>query len=137
MTYRWSDASLSAMTGIHPDLRKLADAALVRSKVDFKVVEGLRSAAKQLAAYKAGKSKIKSGGRHQFGCAIDVIAIDPVTHKPTYVTSTGLYKKIEAAFAEASAATGIVHRWGGTFSFGDYGHFELPKKKYPDNWKHA
>lgn len=135
MSFKFSNASLAKMKGVHPDLIRLAWAALAVSKVDFGVVEGLRSANDQLRAFRAGKSKIKSGGRHQFGCAIDVIAIDPDTGKKTYVTSTGLYKAINDAFKTASAKTGIPYRWGGTFSFGDYGHFELPKAKYPDNWK--
>lgn len=131
MSFHFGTVSLSKLDGVHPDLVKVATRAIVLSTVDFRILEGLRSAAAQLAAFNAGKSKIKSGGRHQSGHAIDIQAIDPDTNKPTWVTSTGLYSKINDAFEAASKELGIPIRWGGTFSFGDYGHFELPKAQYP------
>lgn len=134
-SFKFGTTSNKNLKGIHPDLLRLATRALQLSNVDFTVVQGVRSAAAQFAAYRAGKSQIKSGGRHQYGCAIDVEAIDPATGKATWVVSTGLYSKINLAFEAASNELKIPYRWGGTFSFGDYGHYELPVAKYPNNWR--
>jgi hypothetical protein len=75
--FRFGTGSRAELATVHPQLQAMAHRALELSPVDFRVLQGIRTAAEQLAAYKSGHSKIRSGGRHQFGCAIDVIAIDP------------------------------------------------------------
>lgn len=140
VAFKFSKRSLDVLSGVRPEMQQLATLALKLSPVDFIVVNGMRSAAAQLAAYKAGKSKIKSGGRHQYGCAIDVQAINPVTGKGDWTTSTGFYHKIADAFAAAAKQLGLPYRWGGTFSFHDDGHHELPvSARFPNNlnWKKA
>lgn len=130
--FRFGTSSNAELATVHPQLQAMAHRALELSAVDFRVLQGLRTAAQQLAAYKSGHSRIKSGGRHQFGCAIDVIAIDPKTGKVTW-TPVSLYTQIRAAFQKASKELSIPLRT--LESIGDYGHFELPKSYMPDNWR--
>lgn len=130
--FRFGTSSNAELATVHPQLQAMAHRALELSAVDFRVLQGLRTAVQQLAAYKSGHSRIKSGGRHQFGCAIDVIAIDPKTGKVTW-TPVSLYTQIRAAFQKASKELSIPLRT--LESIGDYGHFELPKSYMPDNWR--
>lgn len=125
-------SSKAELKTVHPELQKMAKLALEYSPVDFRVIQGVRTAAEQLAAYKSGHSRIKTGGRHQFGCAIDVMAIDPKTGKLTW-EPISLYTKIREAFQKASAELKIPLRT--LESIGDYGHFELPKSYMPNNWR--
>jgi peptidoglycan L-alanyl-D-glutamate endopeptidase CwlK len=70
--FKFSKRSFESLKGVDPRLICVAALALFKSEIDFVVTEGLRSAEDQLKAYKAGLSKIKSGGKHQQGKAIDI-----------------------------------------------------------------
>lgn len=130
--FRFGTSSQAEIATVHPQLQALCRRALELSPVDFRILQGIRTAAEQLAAYKGGFSKIKSGGRHQFGCAIDFMVVDPATGKFTFGKPT-LYAEVRAAFYAASKEKGIPIRT--LESIGDLGHVELPKKYMPDNWK--
>lgn len=125
-------SSKAELATVHPLLQKLAPRALALSPVDFRILQGIRTAAEQLAAYQGGFSKIKSGGRHQFGCAIDFAVIDPATNKITF-GKPKLYAQVRAAFYAAAKEQGIPIRT--LESIGDLGHIELPKRYMPDDWK--
>lgn len=129
--FHFGSHSRGQLAQVHPELQRLAQRALELSPVDFFVWQGRRTAAQQLAYFKAGKSKIRSGGRHQFGCAIDVIAIDPATGALVYKPII-LYTQIRTAFQKAAKELNIPLRT--LEQIGDYGHFELPKAVIPDNW---
>ena len=47
MTFRFSARSEARLEGVHPDLVRVVRAALGHSAVDFTVVEGLRTPARQ------------------------------------------------------------------------------------------
>lgn len=131
MSFKFGTASKRKLAGVHPDLRKVAERAIAISPRDFTIVQGLRTAAQQLAAYKAGKSQIKSGGRHQYGYAIDFCVLTPGGFLD-WDNIKG-FQQVWLAFQQAGKELKIPLRWGGTFSFGDFGHVELPKsKRYPD-----
>lgn len=132
MPFKFGTSSLAEIKTVHPELQKLCYQALAISTVDFRILQGIRTAAEQLAAYKGGFSKIKSGGRHQFGCAIDFMVVDPATGKFTF-GKPALYAKVRAAFYQASKDLKIPIRT--LEKIGDLGHIELPKSYMPDNWK--
>lgn len=129
--FHFGTSSRAELATVHPQLQVMAQRALELSPVDFRVVQGIRTAAEQLAAYRSGHSRIKSGGRHQFGCAIDVMAISPQTGKLTW-TPKALYTQIRMAFQKASKELGIPLRT--LESIGDLGHFELPRSYMPNDW---
>lgn len=131
-SFKFGTSSLAELATVHPDLIKLCNLALRLSTIDFRILQGIRTAAEQLAAYNAGYSQIKSGGRHQFGCAIDFMVIDPATGKYTF-GKPALYAKVRAAFKAAAAQLKVPIRT--LESIGDLGHIELPKSSVPDNWK--
>jgi len=54
--------SLARLSTCHPDLQKLFNEVI--KHYDCTILEGHRSDEDQLKAFNAGKSKIKSGGKH-------------------------------------------------------------------------
>ena len=130
--FTFGESSRAEIRTVHPELQKLCHRALLRSSVDFRILQGIRTAAEQLAAYRGGFSKIKSGGRHQFGCAVDFMVWDAATGKFTF-SKPALYAKVREAFYVASAELKIPIRT--LEKIGDLGHVELPKSYMPDNWK--
>ena len=73
--HTFSKRSLQRMEGLHPDIVAVMKLAIKRSPVDFTVLEGLRSLArqKQLVATRASKTM---NSRHLTGHAIDVAPLD-------------------------------------------------------------
>lgn len=130
----FSKRSIDNLTGVHPDLVKVALEAIKTTTVDFAVTDGLRTAAEQAAFYAKGASKtLKS--RHLTGHAIDVCAM--IQGKARW--DAHLYEEISHAFFDASHKLNIPIRWGGDWDgdpktknqFNDYAHFELHPSTYP------
>lgn len=124
----------------------LAHLSLCRSTVDFAVIDGLRTAAEQEAAFLSGHSKIRSGGTHQEGRAIDIVPWvgGKINWNDVY------YIDLAAAFQKASRQLEIPVTWGAVWDrqladlsdslllelhqyldrhrgpdFIDYGHFQV------------
>lgn len=122
MTWRFSARSYRAMVGVRPELVAIASRALLLSKVDFGVTEGLRSAERQAQLVRSGASQTLRS-RHLTGHAIDLVA---------YVGSEvrwdwPLYDQIAAAMKAAAADLAVPIEWGGDWtSFKDGPHFQLP-----------
>lgn len=127
MGFRFSQASLTKLNGVHPDLVKVARRAIEITPVDFRVLEGRRSAARQKKLKAAGASTILNS-RHITGHAIDFAAL--IDGKVDW--SWPLYARIAAAFKQAAREKRVPIVWGGDWkSFKDGGHIELPRKNYP------
>ena len=144
MPYVLGARSLKRLEGVHPDLVRVVKRAIAITSVDFTVLEGLRTAARQRQLVAAGASQTMRS-RHLTGHAVDLGA---------YVGGSvrwdwALYLQLAEAVRHASAATGVPIRWGGTWkelpptttgpitaamlsrSFPDGPHFELPSRAYP------
>jgi len=127
MMYVLSKKSLDRLTGVHPDLVRVVKRALEITTVDFAVLEGVRSKARQEQLVKAGASQTLNS-RHLTGHAVDLGA---------YVSGSvrwdwPLYYKIADAVKQASAELGVPIEWGGDWQkFKDGPHFQLPRKEYP------
>lgn len=125
--YVLSKKSLDRLTGVHPDLVRVVKRALEITTVDFAVLEGVRSKARQEQLVKAGASQTLNS-RHITGHAVDLGA---------YVSGSvrwdwPLYHKIADAVKQASAELGVPIEWGGDWQkFKDGPHFQLPRKEYP------
>ena len=122
-----SKKSLDRLTGVHPDLVRVVKRAIEITTVDFAVLEGVRSKARQEQLVKAGASQTMNS-RHITGHAVDLGA---------YVSGSvrwdwPLYHKIADAVKQAAAELGVPIEWGGDWrKFKDGPHFQLPHKEYP------
>lgn len=127
MSFVFSARSRRALAGVHPDLVAVAEDALALSPIDFRVIEGLRSPARQAELVRAGASRTLNS-RHLTGHAIDVVAL--VEGKVRW--DWPLYPRIAAAFKQAARARGVKLVWGGDWArLRDGPHFELDRKAYP------
>lgn len=155
MSFTLSQRSERNLQGVHPDLVRVVRRALQLTAVDFGVVEGVRTAARQAELVKAGASQTMAS-RHLTGHAVDLMA---------YIGDRGswelpLYDDIADAMRAAAKELQVPVRWGGAWSVADirgwYGtmdsalhtyidarrkagerpfidgpHFELPASQYP------
>lgn len=152
MSFRFSARSRRNLEGVHPDLVRLAEAALAITAVDFAVIEGRRTRARQLELVASGASRVVDS-RHITGHAIDVGAFVGAELRWDW----GLYLQIAIAFRDASKAIRVPVRWGGAWAILTPGrdpaslsaeyvtrtrarnrrplldavHFELPATQYP------
>ena len=118
--------SRAKLRGVHPDLVKVVERAIEITLVDFTVLEGLRTAARQQALVDAGASQtLKS--RHLTGHAVDLGAwVDDQVD-----WSWPLYEKIAAAMKEAARQVGVPIECGLDWQMRDGPHHQLPWKVYP------
>ena len=117
---------LSKLKGVNPKLTKVITEAAKTSPVQFKVLEGLRSATTQMRYFKAGASRldgILKKSNHQLGKAVDIVPI--VKGKPIIHSWTPYYPMAKHIKATA-AKLGVPITWGGDWkSFRDGPHFEI------------
>ena len=123
--FKLSQRSVENLKGVHDDLVAVVSRALELSEVDFSVIEGLRTVARQKELYSAGASQTMNS-RHLTGHAVDLAA---------YVNGIRwdwpLYEKIAEAMKSAAEEIGVAIVWGGDWKFKDGPHFELDRKVYP------
>jgi len=125
---RYSARSLESLRGIHPDLRRVIDRALQDSPLDFAVIEGLRSKARQAQMVASGASKTMNS-RHLTGHAVDLLPIGP--NGPAF--DWPLYDQLGPAVKAAAQREGVAIVWGGDWKrFRDGPHFELDRSVYPE-----
>lgn len=121
-----SKQSIGKLQGVHPDLRRVVCRAIQISEIDFKVLEGRRSLARQKELVAAGASRTMNS-RHLTGHAVDLGAI--VGKKVRW--DWPLYAIIAKAMKTAAKELGVPLEWGGDWkSFKDGPHFQLPFKNY-------
>ncbi len=124
---RYSNRSLRNLKGIHPDLRRVIDRALQDSPLDFIVIEGLRTKARQAQLVASGASQTMNS-RHITGHAVDLLTIGP--DGPAF--DWPLYHKLGPAVKAAARAEGVDIEWGGDWrTFKDGPHFQLSHEAYP------
>ncbi len=127
MAFRLGARSRTRLEGVHPDLVKVVERAIVLTTVDFTVLEGLRTLERQAQLVKSGASQTMNS-RHLTGHAVDLGAW--VTNQVRW--DWPLYHKIAKAMKAAAQELEIAIEWGGDWqSFPDGPHFQLPWKDYP------
>lgn len=132
---RWSNLSASNLAGVHPDLRRVFDAALQRTPFDLRVTEGLRSLARQEALVAAGLSRTMNS-RHLTGHAVDVVPLWDADADGVLTTAElynwRAYHQIAPVIKQVAKELGVPIEWGGDWkSFKDGPHWQLPFKSYP------
>lgn len=127
MAYVLGRGSLAKLTGVHPDMIRVIKRAIEITPVDFQVLEGVRTMARQKQLVAQGASTTMRS-RHLTGHAVDVVPlIDGKVswHWPHYYPLAEAIKK-------AASELGVVIEWGGDWtSFKDGPHWQLPWAKYP------
>ena len=127
MAYKFGERSEKRLLGVHPDLIRVMRRALEISKVDFTVLEGVRTEARQAELVKAKASQTMNS-RHLTGHAVDIAPLvggEVRWDWPLYFT---LAEAVKAAAAELN----IPIEWGGDWRrFKDGPHWQLPWKVYP------
>lgn len=125
MTYVLGKRSRERLQGVHPDLVAVVERAIEVSVVDFTVLEGVRSVARQRELFNKGASKTMNS-RHLTGHAVDLAPW------PIDWNDLGRFRTLAEAVKMASVELGVPVVWGGDWrSFYDGPHFELDRRTYP------
>jgi len=128
MNFILSTRSLARLQGVHPDLVKVVKAAINNTTVDFSVVEGVRTLAKQREYFLKGKSKTMNS-RHLDGHAVDLAPW--INGTIDWEDSHG-WSAVSSAMIASAYALHIPLEWGGDWhSFVDRPHYQLPWESYP------
>jgi peptidoglycan L-alanyl-D-glutamate endopeptidase CwlK len=103
--------------------------AIRTTKIDFVILEGLRTLERQKQLLASGASRtLKS--RHLHGFAVDIA---PIGHDGKISWSWNLYTPLAQAVKKAANQESVMITWGGDWrSFKDGPHWELPHELYPD-----
>lgn len=126
MGFRFSQKSLDKMQGVHPDLVAVMQLAILRTPVDFTVIEGLRTEERQRQLVATGASRTMNS-RHLTGHAVDVAPI--VGGKVSW--DWPLYHRLAPVIKAAAKELGVPIEWGGDWaSFKDGPHWQLPFSAY-------
>jgi peptidoglycan L-alanyl-D-glutamate endopeptidase CwlK len=108
-------------------LIRVVERAIQITEVDFTVLEGLRTPARQQQLVKAGASRTLRS-RHLTGHAVDLGAFVEGEVRWDWP----LYHKIAKAVKAAAAELGVPIEWGGDWrTFKDGPHWQLPWKTHP------
>lgn len=122
-----ADRSIKALDGVHPDLVAIVHRA-DELGARFHVTEGVRTAERQAALVRSGKSRtLKS--RHITGHAVDFVALT-ADGAVTYAAEP--MRAVADAFKAAARELGHPIEWGGDWrTLKDTPHVELSRKAYP------
>lgn len=119
--------SLSRLEGVHPDLVRVVKKAAVMSSLDFTVLEGLRTQARQKQLMELGATKTMNS-RHLTGHAVDLAPMVGGTVRWDWP----LYYQLAEVVKAAANSENVPITWGGDWrTFKDGPHWELPWKQYP------
>lgn len=122
-----SARSAGNLHDVHPDLQMVVRAALNITKVDFAVIEGVRTKRRQKELFEAGASTTMNS-RHLTGHAVDLAAYV----QGSIAWDWPLYDQIAEAMKTAADEHHVLIEWGGDWqSFKDGPHFQLPVAFYP------
>ena len=114
MTFKLSNRSLDRLQGVDPDLVRVVEIAIQETKIDFGVIEGLRTEEKQRQLVESGASQTMKS-KHLEGRAVDLMA---------YIGSRGswelnVYDEIADAMKYGASEVGVAVRWGAAWHISD------------------
>ena len=112
--FKLSGKSIIRLNGVKDELRDVVMRAIELTKVDFGVIEGLRTEKRQKELLASGASQTMKS-KHLTGDAVDLMA---------YIGSRGswelnLYDDIADAMKEAAIEKNIGIRWGAAWNVSD------------------
>ena len=105
--------------GVEPELKEIVYEAIKVTKIDFGVIEGLRTEEKQKQLVESGASQTMKS-KHLEGRAVDLMA---------YIGGRGswelnVYDEIADAMKEAAIKVDIAVRWGAAWTVTDIREWE-------------
>lgn len=109
-----SATSIKRLKGVKPELVKVVERAIEISKVDFMVVQGLRTLAEQKKLVATGKSQTMNS-KHLTGDAVDLAVVE--NGQVTWNLSD--YDDIADAMKKAAKELGVKIRWGAAWNIPD------------------
>lgn len=118
MTFALSQRSLDNLVGVQPALIAVVKRAIVLTKVDFGVIEGLRTEARQRELVNSGASQTMNS-RHLTGHAVDLMAY--ISGRASW--ELNLYDDIADAMKAAAIELNTPIKWGGAWTVQDIRHW--------------
>ena len=127
MSITLGSRSLARLEGVHPDLVRVVKRAAAMSDLDFTVLEGLRTEARQKQLLQQGATKTLNS-RHLTGHAVDLAPM--LNGQVSW--DWPLYHRLAKIVKAAAELEKVPITWGGGWrAFKDGPHWELPWKQYP------
>jgi len=114
MAYKLSTRSREKLIGIDSKLKEVVSLAITYTKIDFGVIEGVRTENRQRALVESGASKTMKS-KHLEGRAVDLMA---------YVDGRGcwelnVYDEVADAMKRAAIEVDVAVRWGAAWTVTD------------------
>jgi len=114
MAYKLSTRSREKLIGIDSKLKEVVCLAITYTKIDFGVIEGVRTENRQRALVESGASKTMKS-KHLEGRAVDLMA---------YVDGRGcwelnVYDEVADAMKRAAIEVDVAVRWGAAWTVTD------------------
>ena len=123
MSFKLSEKSLQRLSGVHPDLQAVVKRAIEITAVDFVVIEGLRTKARQAYLLDAGKSRTMNS-YHLTGHAVDIAPI--IDGKVSW--DWKYFHPLADAMKQAAEELNVKITWGGSWkTFPDGPHFQIAR----------
>ena len=119
MAYKLSTRSQERLMGVEPELKEVVYEAIKVTKIDFGVIEGLRTEEKQKQLVESGASQTMKS-KHLEGRAVVLMA---------YIGGRGswelnVYDEIADAMKEAAIKVDVAVRWGAAWTVTDIREWE-------------
>jgi peptidoglycan L-alanyl-D-glutamate endopeptidase CwlK len=114
MTFALSQRSLNNLQGVQPPLVAVVQRAIQLTKVDFGVIEGVRTEARQRELVERGASQTMNS-RHLTGHAVDLMAY--IGDRASW--ELNLYDDIADAMKAAAIELNTPIKWGGAWTVQD------------------
>ena len=114
MPFKLSRRSLDKLEGVDERLQAVAKQAITLSKIDFGVIQGMRTIEQQKELVAKGASKTMKS-LHLEGKAIDVMAY--INGRASW--ELNLYDDLADAIKEAAIIVGVPIRWGAAWHIDD------------------
>ena len=135
MTRQWDDRSKGNLQGVHLDLVRVMTAALQVAPFPFRVIDGLRTLARQKELVRIGASKTMRS-RHLTGHAVDIVPLVDLDRDGKIETEElfnwPLIRQLAPIVKVEAAKVGVAIEWGGDWkSFPDGPHWQLTWAAYP------
>ena len=114
MAYKLSTKSQGKLIGVDSELKEVVCLAITYTKIDFGVIEGVRTENRQRALVESGASKTMKS-KHLEGRAVDLMA---------YVDGRGcwelnVYDEVADAMKRAAIEVDVAVRWGAAWTVTD------------------
>ncbi|MDQ1761733.1 M15 family metallopeptidase [Achromobacter aegrifaciens] len=130
--FQLSQRSLSRLVGVHPDLAAIVKLAIQRTPMDFTVVEGVRTLARQRENVAKGASQtLASYHLPQADGLSHAVDLAPLIAGAIPWNNWQAFAALAQVVKACAAELGVPVEWGGDWkTLKDGPHFQIPR-----NWK--